>query len=449
MQHVYPGAAVMPSPSAFSDRRGCESWPLTLVVHGTQAGGGTGRDVARDFANSSAKCTHFVIDKDGWVSQHCDPVTQAAAGNGFCTSTSGYWDRNTNGNFYTVSIEIFKIDNGEKPTEAQYRVLGELSRWICDLCHIPKKWCDSKAGGITSHGFFDPVHRSNVNGPGGDPGTFDWNRYFASLSQVKEQPWYMYPVGVPFGNPNYDAGLGGSHDMTVLAPPNAPVTSLVSGVVSDLSAPEWGKQVGIHLDSPINGIPWFHYLHLSAINPALALGSHVNVGDLVGWVGGGNDEDDYAGTNNPTGKNFCNTTYMSSRIQVGIALMRGPAYGGAGWQTFPPIDWTLDPTPLLEEAKKGFLMQFPPTNKNTWVIERWESFFRAIGHPEQTPPRDTGIFNTWRSYLLQGVDLGGVTSGESTKVDPNMLIQYFTAGQILHSKVDNSEIVLSASGRVQ
>lgn len=166
--------------------------------------------------------------------------------------------------------------------------------------------------------------------------------------------WYQYPICVPFGNANYDSGLGGSHDLDVAPPANMPVTAIVSGTISDISAPDWGKQVGIKLDSPINGIGYFHHLHLSATNPSLQIGQHVKFGDLIGWVGGGNSQADYAGTSNPTGQNFTNSTNSSSRIQTGIALMNGPAYGGPGWVNFPPIDTNLDPTPVLQAARNSF-----------------------------------------------------------------------------------------------
>lgn len=167
------------------------------------------------------------------------------------------------------------------------------------------------------------------------------------------KPWYMYPVSVPFGDPGFDSGLGGAHDMDVTPPPNYPVTALLPGKVSSISTPPWGKQVGIQLDTPVNGVPYMGYLHLSATNPALSLGTHVHIGDLIGWVGGANDESQYAGTSNPTGENFLNPPFHSSQVQVGVALMRGPEYGTAGWENFPPVDWALDPTPILEAAKRG------------------------------------------------------------------------------------------------
>ena len=149
-------------------------------------------------------------------------------------------------------------------------------------------------------------------------------------------PWFTYGICVPFGDPHYDSGLGGSHDLDVGAPPNYPVTALLPGVVSSITAPPWGRQVGIHLDSAYNGIPYLSFLHLSAVHPSLKIGSHVGPGDLIGWVGGASDPAQYAGTSNPTGQNFLNDPSQSSRVQVGIALMRGPEYGvGAGWVEWP------------------------------------------------------------------------------------------------------------------
>lgn len=165
---------------------------------------------------------------------------------------------------------------------------------------------------------------------------------------VSPMLWFQYPIGVPFGNPNFDVGLGGSHDMTILAPPNMPVTAVRNGIVSSITSPSWGKQVGVQLDSTINGNGYMSYLHLSAVNPSLMAGFRVSIGDIIGWVGGANDPAQYLGTSNPTGNNFLNTPDMSSQVQVGLALMRGPEYGvGNGWVQFPPIDMSLDPLSLV------------------------------------------------------------------------------------------------------
>ncbi len=206
------------------------------------------------------------------------------------------------------------------------------------------------------------------------------------------KPWYDYDIVVPFGNKNYDAAIGGAHDLDIGAPPNYPVTALVSGVVSDISAPDWGKQVGIRLDTPINGVPWLHYLHLSAVNPSLAVGQRVSVGQVIGWVGGGNSQAQYSGTSNPTGQNFINSSNSSSRIQVGVALMNGPIYGGYGWETWaenPPIDHfdsPLNPTGLILASRtaQGGSMGIP------------------IGWQDVSVGGDMHLTNPSNSYIVRG-----------------------------------------------
>jgi len=224
-------------------------------------------------------------------------------------------------------------------------------------------------------------------------------------------PWYTFPVCVPFGNPLFDAGLGGSHDCDVAAPPNAPVTLLRSGTITDLSSPSWGKQVCLKLDSPVNGIDYMAYLHLSAINPSVHLGDHVSAGDVIGWVGGANSASQYEGTTNPTGVNFLNSSLMSSRIQVGIALMRGPVYGeGAGWAQFPPIDPQLNPSALLAEAISAWKQ-----NAQDWIGKAAEDTWNAAkawsGGP---PPTDTNLYASYiaeyRAGRNHGVPLFGFAS---------------------------------------
>jgi hypothetical protein len=235
--------------------------------------------------------------------------------------------------------------------------------------------------------------------------------------------WFQADIGVPPCDPNYDVGLGGSHDMTFLADANTVVTSVVSGTVSDISAPSWGKQVGILLDHPVGDIKWFHYLHLSATNPLLAVGKYVSIGDTIGWVGGGHTQADYAGTSNPTGKNFCNSTDMSSQVQVGIALMRGPAYGGTGWQNFPPIDTSLNPYPLVQsyitKAKQFdtyWSQGYGAVGDDVWYardsgicsIVKWGFLLGRYGL--QKPNTDEFLNIDWngRDTLMQSMDVGHV-----------------------------------------
>ncbi|SRR6266581_517272 len=218
-----------------------------------------------------------------------------------------------------------------------------------------------------------------------------WVDKFVTLIKGKEviemTDWFDYPWGIRFGTG--DVAMGGAHDATIKAPPNHPVTCIQPGTVCDLSSPDWGEQVGLKLDSPYNGHAYMVYLHLSAINPALKMGQHVNAGNLIGWVGGANNQAQYSGTSNPTGQNKLNTTVMSSMVQVGIAVMDGPEYGsGAGWKTFPPIDWTLNPERIITTARS----MSPPAMEvsDATLLAMWTDI---------TPVADynTGIANQWKT----------------------------------------------------
>ncbi len=220
-------------------------------------------------------------------------------------------------------------------------------------------------------------------------------------------PWYTFPIVVPFGDPNFDSALGGAHDIDIGAPANYPVTALLPGKVSSITAPKWGKQVGILLDTPYNGVPYCAFLHLSAVSPALLLGHHVNTDDLIGWVGGANSQSQYTGTSNPTGQNFLNDSFNSSRIQVGFALMRGPEYGTAGWENFPPVDWKLDPSQIILNARKVAQPAIVPDHFVEEAAAAWGAFYKtlrdfitAINLPlpanfQAIPPMGTGIYKAW------------------------------------------------------
>lgn len=158
--------------------------------------------------------------------------------------------------------------------------------------------------------------------------------------------WYQYPINVPYGNPGYDAGLGGSHDLDVKTPLGTQITALLSGTISDISSPSWGEQVGIKLDNPFNGVPYMSYLHLGAVNPSLHVGQHVNAGDFIGLSGGATVPETVNGV--PL---FVDSPYMSSGPQTGVAFMEGPVYGsGTGWDSITPA---LDPTSLIQGAASG------------------------------------------------------------------------------------------------
>jgi hypothetical protein len=214
---------------------------------------------------------------------------------------------------------------------------------------------------------------------------------------MSEKPWFMFPYTVPFGNPNYDSGYGGSHDLDIGAPPNYPVTNLLGGTIASITEPSWGKQVGIKLDSPYNGNAYCHFLHLSAVNPGLDVGFRVTVGTLIGWVGGATDARQYNGTSNPTGENFLNDPSQSSQVQVGFALSHGPEYGiGLGWIQFPPIDWSRDGTPIIEEARKVWENQ---QVSNEFMEQAAHDTWNATG---LNLSYTTGIAHAWHDRYVQG-----------------------------------------------
>jgi len=212
--------------------------------------------------------------------------------------------------------------------------------------------------------------------------------------------WFEYPICVPFGNPAYDAEYGGAHDLDVQTPPNTPITALLDGLITDISAPEWGKQVCLQIAGCT--APYMAYLHLSAVNPALKVGQRIKAGDLIGWSGGATKASQYAGTSNPTGYNFLNDPSQSSQPQTGVALMHGPVYGtGAGWVEFPPIDKNLDPTPLIEAAIK----ELEPMQYSQEEIQEWTELDRTV-------PQNTGLMASWAKARRAGYHLGAPTTWE-------------------------------------
>lgn len=215
--------------------------------------------------------------------------------------------------------------------------------------------------------------------------------------------WFEYPVCVPFGNPNYDAALGGSHDMDVRTPPNTMITALADGVITDISAPAWGKQVCLKVSG--YNAPYMAYLHLSAVHPSRHVGEAITTNTVIGWSGGCTSESQYTGTQNPTGENFLNTSEMSSQPQTGIALMYGPVYGsGAGWVNFPPIDFRLDPMPLIRQAIDR--LQASQFQANA-LVAMWNACISNIR-------MGTGIYNSWFQQAKSGAFYGPAVTQEIT-----------------------------------
>jgi hypothetical protein len=221
------------------------------------------------------------------------------------------------------------------------------------------------------------------------------------------EPWFMNAICVPFNNPEYDVQYGGAHDMDVKTEPGTPITSLVTGTVASITHPIWGWQIGVKLDQPIRGIPYFAYLHLGAVNPALRVGDRVEAGDLIAYSGGANSPEQLNGqTNTPFGPQFINAPSQSSQPQTGFALMRGPEYGvGAGWTKRP--DPALDPTPTLRQAQMEYRGRSPCLEVND--VHGLRAYYLAHGNiaffgpplNNERPDRHGGTHQDFVKHILR------------------------------------------------
>lgn len=243
--------------------------------------------------------------------------------------------------------------------------------------------------------------------------------------------WWDYPICVPFGNTHFDTGYYASHDLDVQTPPNTPVTFPLSGVLTTLTSPDWGQCVAWQLDHPYNGVPYASFLHLAAINPALQSGQHINPGDLAGWSGGCNDQSQYAGTSNPTGSNFTNSSNSSSQPQTGLALMFGPEYGvDAGWENYPPVDWRCDPTQIILTLRLGGWSSISQQAQAMAVWAVGNLYIPAL-YPGQTLRAGTGIYASWCREYQAGRNHGFATTMEIPTVDWKnnpIMMQWFSTG---------------------
>lgn len=240
--------------------------------------------------------------------------------------------------------------------------------------------------------------------------------YINAIIQISEtlggnsMTWYDRPICISFGTA--DAGYNGAHDMDVQTLPNTQVTSIVSGIITDLSAPSWGKMVCLKLDDVwlalSDGVQWFAYLHLAAINPALKVGGRLEHGEVVGWSGGCTSANQYNGTSNPTGSNFLNATSQSSQPQTGIALMHGPVYGsGNGWSTYPLTE--CNPIKILNAARAGTPpVSNKPNTKAQSLTDMWNVF--------RNTNENTGIGKSWLEEVNKGNLYGPALTDEVDSV---------------------------------
>jgi len=363
--------------------------------------------VADFFANDPQHLSsHFVVGLKGEVVQLVQLSDGAGANCCLETGYSGYWTRLKkkygNLNLCTISIEHVDctLNNTQVMPEAQVLASRKLNLWLYKRYKL----------GITqikSHMSMCPISRKFCPGSTFDfQGMFDYIR----METAPTDPWYMYKTIVPFGDVNYDSALGGAHDMDVNVPPNYPITAILTGWVSSITSPLWGKQVGVKLEKSINGVGYCAYLHLSAVNAFLNVGDYVHKGELIGWAGGGNTPEMYMNTTNPTNENFLNDGFNSTQIQAGFALMYGNEYGVNGWTKFPPVDWKLDPTPIIDAVRKEYTLSIEPDTFNQYVVTLWRLLIDDL-------PMGTEMFKAWRVKLQQNIYMGSPIGRGKVSVD--------------------------------
>lgn len=164
------------------------------------------------------------------------------------------------------------------------------------------------------------------------------------------KPWYEYPIGLTFGMS--DGSIGFEHGADFEVPLDTPITALLPGTVTDISAPAWGRQITWKLDVPYNGVPYMYNIHLDAVNPAIQVGTHLNAGDLIGWSGGANSAAQVGNHSNPTGQHYFDSPTMSSGPHTEVGFSFGPQYGsGTGFASSPVP--ALNPVPFLDAVRSG------------------------------------------------------------------------------------------------
>jgi len=147
-------------------------------------------------------------------------------------------------------------------------------------------------------------------------------------------PWWTYNRIDNFGTID-PQGNYWKPDSNIQIPGSYPVTALLPGTVTGVQVTSWGQTiVTLKLDTPLNNLATHSfYEHMGSAT--VAVGQHVNQGDLLGY-------------NNPSGL-----------APLGFGLYPGDVYGsGPGWNQLqsdlqPGGAGLLNPTNLLDNAKAG------------------------------------------------------------------------------------------------
>jgi hypothetical protein len=154
--------------------------------------------------------------------------------------------------------------------------------------------------------------------------------------------------------------------------------------------------------------------------------------------------------------------YTEYSNQFGINFTFGDANGGVimhrdicpiNRQRCPGMQVYNDQMKDIMKAVNGVgggQPMFVPPEKDRWIIEAWNAYYQPLingGMKVTIPRRDTGIFNFWRSLLLnQNRYLGAVTSEEIKNGD--YMIQTFTAGQIVFNTINHAITAYGPQGGV-
>lgn len=157
--------------------------------------------------------------------------------------------------------------------------------------------------------------------------------------------WWTFPRVDNFGTVDPQGGYW-KPDSNIQLPGGYPITALLPGTITSMQNTSYGQSViTIRLDTPLNSLATHtFYEHMVGFAPGLAVGSHVNTGDLIGY-------------NNPSGA-----------TPLGFGLYSGDVYGsGPAWQTLqqdigPGGAGLLNPVNLLNAASQGQLGQFSLPN---------------------------------------------------------------------------------------
>lgn len=104
---------------------------------------------------------------------------------------------------------------------------------------------------------------------------------YTNLPSCAQSPgsWYCFGEGETYGE-TYNGYVEHGNDLDT--PFHTPITSLLSGVVTDASYQPWGGQVGIKTSSGDVA----YYQHLDDISSAITVGSVISPGEFLGLSGG-------------------------------------------------------------------------------------------------------------------------------------------------------------------